>query len=281
MHTPRVSPLPPPSLDFSEDEIHRYSRHILLPELGAAGQARLRSSTVLCIGAGGLGSPSILYLAAAGVGRLIICDGDSVELSNLQRQVAHATSDLGRNKAESAAAAALGINPNIDVVVVPQHVDTESLPALVAMADVVLDGSDNFPTRYLVNDACFFGGKPLVSASVYRFEGQLTTFTRESTCPCYRCLFPKPPNSDAVPSCAEAGVLGAVVGMLGTMQAVEALKVLTGIGSPLAGRLLRVDALSMDMLTFGFPRNPNCALCGETPTITTLTTEAGPECAAT
>lgn len=274
-----LHPLPNSHLEFDDDEVVRYSRNILLPGFGAAGQATLRASTVLCVGAGGLGSPSILYLAAAGVGRLIICDGDDVDLSNLQRQIAHTTGSIGCNKAESAAASAKAINPGVDTVVVTTRVDPSSLPSLVASADVVLDGSDNFATRYLVNDACHFGHKPLVSASVFRFEGQLTSFTGAAECPCYRCLFPKMPPAGAVPSCAEAGVLGAVVGMLGTMQAVEAIKILTGIGEPLAGRLLRVDALSMDMMTFDYPWSPSCELCGAAPTIRELRAEADPGCA--
>lgn len=270
----------PPALacDFTPAEKLRYSRHLLMPEMGATGQSRLRASTVLCVGAGGLGSPAILYLAAAGVGRIIICDGDTVDLSNLQRQVAHATPDVGVNKAMSAAGAARDINPHIQVIAVPEHCDAENLSKLVAAADVVMDGSDNFPTRFLVNDACWFGGKPLVSASVFRFEGQLTTFLPGRNNPCYRCLFPRPPKSGAVPSCSEAGVLGTVVGMLGTMQATEVIKLLAGIGTLLDGRLLRVDALTMDMMTFGYPKNPDCPLCGPSPTITKLEPESGPLC---
>lgn len=264
--------------DFTPAEKLRYSRHLLMPEMGAIGQSKLRASTVLCVGAGGLGSPAILYLAAAGVGRIIICDGDTVDLSNLQRQVAHATPDIGVNKAESAAAAARDINPHIQVIAVPEHCDAGNLPALVAAADVVMDGSDNFPTRFLVNDACWFAGKPLVSASVFRFEGQLTTFLPSRNNPCYRCLFPRPPKSGAVPSCSEAGVLGTVVGMLGTMQATEVIKLLAGIGTPLESRLLQVDAFSMDMMIFGYPKNPGCPLCSAKPTITRLEAESGPIC---
>jgi thiazole biosynthesis adenylyltransferase ThiF len=267
-----------PSLSFSEDEILRYSRHILLPELGARGQAKLRESSVLIIGAGGLGSPALLYLAAAGVGHITVIDGDTVDLSNLQRQIAHSTADVGTPKVESARAAALAINPNIAFTAIHDRITAESAPDLITKHDLVLDGSDNFTTRYLVNDACHFANVPLISAAVFRFEGQLTTFTRDKTCPCYRCLFPKIPATGTVPSCSEAGVLGAVVGVLGTLQATEAIKLLTGIGKPLAGRLLRLDALAMDIQTFAFERDETCPLCGKQPTITTLIEESGPAC---
>ncbi len=278
MNAPRLDPLPPVNLEFSDHEVERYSRNIILPEFGAEGQAKLRASTVLCIGAGGLGSPAILYLAAAGVGRLLIADGDRVDASNLQRQVAHTTAGIGQLKAESAAAAAKALNPLIDAVAIPQRLDAESLPQWVGQASLVLDGSDNFATRYLVNDACRMARVPLVSASVFRFEGQLTSFLQQPKTPCYRCLYPKAPPAGSVPSCSEAGVLGPAVGVLGTMQALEAIRLIAGVGEPLFGRLLRFDGLSMSMLEFGYGRRSDCALCGDAPMILELREEAsGPD----
>ena len=258
------------SLDFSDAEAERYSRHILLPRIGPRGQARLRASSVLVIGAGGLGSPSLLYLAAAGVGRIVVVDHDRVDLSNLQRQVAHSHTSIGSPKAESARDAMLAINPEVDVVAINEPINVDNARELVSSVDLVLDGCDNFATRYLVNDACFFEGKPLISASVFRFEGQLISFPGGEGDPCYRCVFPSPPPPGTVPSCSEAGVLGAVVGTLGTMQATEAIKFLAGMELASAGKLFRYDALSLSLDGFATARNRSCALCGENPTITEL-----------
>ncbi|MBW8270713.1 HesA/MoeB/ThiF family protein [Caldovatus aquaticus] len=260
------------TLDFTEAELHRYSRHILLPEVGAIGQARLRASSVLVVGAGGLGSPLALYLAAAGVGRIGIVDHDALELSNLQRQIAHTTARLGRNKAESAAEALAALNPEVQVEVHARHLDADAAEALIPRYDLVCDGTDNFATRFLLGDACHLLGRPLVSAAVLRFEGQLAVFEshRGPPFPCHRCLHPEPPPPGLVPSCSEAGVLGAVTGVMGTLQATEALKRLLGIGESLAGRLLIWDALDMRFRTVRLRRDPACALCGERATIRDL-----------
>jgi len=265
-------------MDFTDDEVERYSRHILLPELGASGQARLRDASVFVVGAGGLGSPVLMYLAAAGVGKISVVDHDRVDRSNLQRQIAHDTQGIGQSKVESARARMLAINPNIEVIAHDAKLDAANIAELIAGHDCVLDGSDNFSTRFLVNDACYFARIPLVSAAVFRFEGQLSVFTYEDDAPCYRCLFPSPPPAGTVPSCSEAGVLGAVVGVLGTMQATETIKLLTGIGRILKGRLLRHDALNADTSVFGFKQNPKCKLCGSSPSITTLRSETEPGC---
>ncbi len=254
------------TLDFSEDELQRYSRHILLGEIGATGQARLRAASVLIIGAGGLGSPLLLYLAAAGVGRIGLIDDDRVELSNLQRQIAHATARIGMAKTRSAAEAARDLNPLVAVVEHDFRLTVENALALVAGYDIVCDGSDNFTTRFLVADACVLARRTLVSAAVLRFEGQLAVFRPDG--PCYRCLYPEPPPPGLVPSCSEAGVLGAVTGVMGTLQATEVLKEITGIGESLAGRLLLWDALAARFRTIALRRDPDCALCGAHPTIT-------------
>ena len=251
-------------LDFSEAEIARYSRHILLPEVGGTGQARLRAARVLVVGAGGLGSPLLLYLAAAGVGTLGVVDNDAVELSNLQRQIAHGTDDLGRLKVESAAAAARRINPEVTIEAHATRLGADNVAALVGAYDLVCDGTDNFATRFLVADACVAARRTLVSAAVLRFERQLATFKPHAgpDLPCYRCLYPAPPPPDLVPSCSEAGVLGAVTGVMGTLQATEALKELLGIGASLAGRLLIWDALATRFRTIRLRRDPECACCG-------------------
>ena len=249
-------------LDFSESEIRRYSRQILLAELGGVGQAKLRSARVLVIGAGGLGAPVALYLAAAGVGCIGLVDDDRVELSNLQRQIAHTTATLGQAKVESARSAMLAINPEIQVRTHPFRLDAARAPALLAQYDLVCDGSDNFATRYLVADACVLSQRTLISASVLRFEGQLATFRPHLDGPCYRCLFPQPPESRSAPNCAEAGVLGTVTGVMGSLQATEAVKEITGIGDSLAGRLLLWDALAMRFTTIRVAADPDCALCG-------------------
>jgi adenylyltransferase/sulfurtransferase len=247
-------------LDFTEAEIARYSRHILLGEVGGAGQARLRAARVLIVGAGGLGSPVLLYLAAAGVGTLGVVDDDVLELSNLQRQIAHATDRLGMAKVESAAQSARAINPEVTIRTHRTRLDADNAADLIAGYDLVCDGSDNFPTRFIVADACVRAGVTLVSAAVLRFEGQLSTFKPGG--PCYRCLYPAPPAPGFVPTCAEAGVLGAVTGVMGTLQATEALKEIIGIGESLSGRLLVWDALDMRFRTLSVPRDPDCAACG-------------------
>ena len=257
-------------LDFSEDEIARYSRHILLSEVGGVGQAKLRAARVLIVGAGGLGSPALLYLAAAGVGTIGLIDDDRVDLSNLQRQIAHATDRIGAPKVRSAAAAAAAINPAVAIEPHETRLTAANAMDLVSRYDLVCDGSDNFDTRFLVADACALARRPLVSAAVLRFDGQLSVFKPHQGSPCYRCLHPAPPPPGLVPSCSEAGILGAVTGVMGTLQATEALKEIMGIGETLAGRLLIWDALSARMRTIRLPRDPACALCGEHPTITDL-----------
>lgn len=249
-------------MDFSEDEIQRYSRHILLGEVGGTGQARLCAASVLVIGAGGLGSPLALYLAAAGVGRIGIVDGDVVELSNLQRQIAHGMADLGTAKADSAAAAARAINPGTRIEALRTRITPVNALELIAGYDIVCDGSDNFPTRFLVADACVLARKTLVSAAVLRFEGQLSVFHPHAGGPCYRCLYPEAPPDGLVPSCGEAGVLGAVTGVMGTLQATEVLKEIMGIGESLAGRLLIWDALATRFRTITMPADPACPACG-------------------
>ena len=254
-------------LDFSEAEIRRYSRHILLAEVGGTGQARLRDARVLVVGAGGLGSPLLLYLAAAGVGTIGIVDDDRVELSNLQRQVAHGTADLGRPKTDSAAEAAHRINPEVTVATHRLRVGPDNVASLIEGYDLVCDGTDNFTTRFLVADACVAARRTLVSAAVLRFEGQLATFRPHSgpDLPCYRCLYPAPPPPGLVPTCGEAGVLGAVTGVMGTLQATEVLKELLGIGEGLAGRLLIWDALTARFRTIRLRRDPACPCCAGLP----------------
>lgn len=266
-------------LEFSEDEIARYSRHILLAEVGGSGQARLRAARVLVVGAGGLGSPVLLYLAAAGLGTIGVIDDDRVDLSNLQRQIAHTTDRLGLPKARSAAAAARAINPAVRVETFETRLSAENALDLIGRYDLVCDGSDNFATRFLVADACALAGRTLVSAAVLRFDGQLSVFKPHAGGPCYRCLHPAPPPPGLVPSCSEAGILGAVTGVMGTLQATEALKEIIGIGESLAGRLLIWDALGARMRTIRLPRDPACPLCGEHRTITDLSAH-GPALAA-
>ena len=257
-----------PSLDFSGDEIERYSRNILLGEVGGTGQARLRAARVLVVGAGGLGSPLLLYLAAAGVGTLGIVDDDMVALSNLQRQVAHTTDRVGTNKVVSAAIALAALNPGTVVEPHAVRLTAANAMALARGYDLVCDGSDNFPTRFLLADACHLAERTLVSGAVLRFDGQLATFPPGG--PCYRCLYPTPPPPGMVPTCSEAGILGAVTGVVGTLMANEVLKELMGIGTSMAGRVLIWDALAMRMRTIGLPRDPTCALCGDHPTIRDL-----------
>jgi molybdopterin/thiamine biosynthesis adenylyltransferase len=259
-------------LDFTEDEISRYSRHILLREVGGVGQARLKAARVLIVGAGGLGSPLALYLAAAGVGTIGIVDDDRVELSNLQRQIAHSSASLGAYKADSATEAALAINPGVRAVAHTTRLRAENALALMRDYDIVCDGTDNFATRFLVADACVLVRRTLVSAAVLRFDGQLSVFKPHAHPggPCYRCLYPEPPPTGLVPSCSEAGVLGAVTGVMGTLQATETLKEILGIGESLSGRLLIWDALAARFRTVRLRQDPACPLCGPAARITDL-----------
>ncbi len=254
---------------LSREEIARYSRHLLLPEVTMDGQLRLKAGRVLVVGAGGLGSPAALYLAAAGVGTIGLVDFDTVDLSNLQRQVLYDTRSVGRSKLEAAQERVTALNPHADVVLFPERLTRENARRVFEGFDVVLDGTDNFATRYLTNDACFLLGKPNVYGSIYRFEGQVSVFARGQG-PCYRCLFPAPPDPGLVPSCAEGGVLGVLPGVVGSLQATEALKLLLGIGRSLAGRLLLYDALALTFREIALVRDPACPLCGENPTITDL-----------
>ncbi len=263
-------------LDFTDAELHRYSRHILLAEVGATGQARLRAARVLVVGAGGLGSPLALYLAAAGVGTIGLIDDDRLELSNLQRQVAHTTDRIGQPKVESAAAAIAALNPGVRVETHQRRMDRAAAEDLIPRYDLVCDGTDNFPTRFLLGDACHLLGRPLVSAAVLRFEGQLSVFRSHlgAPHPCQRCLHPTPPPPGLVPSCSEAGVLGAVTGVMGTLQSTEVLKLILAIGEPLDGRLLLWDALDARMRNVRLPRDPACDLCGPAATIHDLSGHA-------
>jgi adenylyltransferase/sulfurtransferase len=254
-------------MPLSDEELERYARHIVLRELGGPGQARLRAAKVLVVGAGGLGSPVILYLAAAGVGTIGIVDFDTVSLSNLQRQIAHRTSDVGRLKTDSARDAALALNPGVRIETHAERLTAENALELIARYDIVADGSDNFATRFLVNDACFFAKKALVSA----FDGQLATYKPHAgDYPCYRCLFPEPPPPGSAPSCSETGILGAAAGVMGTLQALEVIKEIIGIGETLAGQLLIYDALSTRFRIVRVRPDPACALCGDHPTIRDL-----------
>ncbi len=258
--------------DFTEDQLHRYARHIVMPEVGGEGQARLLDARVLIVGAGGLGAPLAMYLAAAGVGTLGIVDDDAVELSNLQRQVAHTTDRIGAPKTESAAATVRALNPEVAVIRRQERLDRHNALDIVAGYDLVCDGTDNFPTRYLLNDACYLAGKPLVSAAMTRFDGQLTTFRAHEGGgnPCYRCLFPEMPPEGLAPSCSEAGVFGAIAGVMGTLQTAEVLKELLGIGAGLAGTLLIYDALGAEFRRVTYGKDPDCALCGDRATIADL-----------
>lgn len=253
---------------LSPSELARYSRHLALQEVGPAGQERLRQARVLIIGAGGLGSPSALYLAAAGVGRLGVVDCDHVDLSNLQRQVLYDTASVARPKVAAARERLLALNPHVELLAHEVELRADNVLALCRDYDIVLDGTDRFTTRYLANDACVILRKPLVSAAIHRFEGQAMTYV-PGRGPCYRCLFPHPPADGTVPNCAEAGVLGVLPGVMGTLQATEAIKLIVGAGEPLIGRLLTYDALAMRFAEFRFQRRADCAVCGEQPTITT------------
>jgi molybdopterin/thiamine biosynthesis adenylyltransferase len=272
------------SLSFSRAELQRYSRHILLREVGAVGQAKLRAARVLIVGAGGLGSPLALYLAAAGIGTLGLVDHDALELSNLQRQVAHTTARIGENKAASVAETLKALNPEVAVDIHARRMDAAAARDLIPRYDVICDGTDNFETRFLLGDACHLLGKPLVSAAVLRFEGQLSVFHgHDGANPCHRCLHPEPPPPGLVPTCSEAGVLGAVTGVMGTLQATEVLKLILGIGEPLIGKLLLWDALDARFRTVRLKRDPACALCGPEASIRDLSAHenaAAPACRA-
>ena len=257
------------SAALTPEEMGRYSRHLILPEVGEEGQLKLKAARVLCIGAGGLGAPLTMYLAAAGVGTLGIVDFDVVEASNLHRQVIHGTSDVGRAKLDSAEDSLKAINPNVKIVKFPMRLSSENALSIFRDFDIVADGTDNFPTRYLVNDACVLSSKPNVYASIFRFEGQASVFATE-TGPCYRCLYPEPPPPGLVPSCAEGGVLGILPGMLGIIQATEVIKLVLGQGEPLVGRLLLVDTLAMRFRELKLHKNPDCPVCGTHPTATKL-----------
>ncbi len=254
---------------FAEDQIRRYHRHIILPAVGSRGQRKLLAARVLLVGAGGLGSPAALYLAAAGVGTLGIVDFDRVDLSNLQRQILHGTEDVGRPKVESAADAIYSVNPDVRVIQHQVALTSQNAFEILAGYDYVIDGTDNFATRYLINDAAVMSGKTVIYGSIYQFDGQVSVF-RPKEGPCYRCLFPAPPPPGAVPSCAEAGVLGVLPGIVGTLQALETIKLILGIGKPLIGRLLIFDALEMEFTEVRIRRDPNCPVCGDSPTITEL-----------
>src|SRR5216110_1264512 len=257
-------------MELNNEEIRRYSRHLILPEVGLSGQKKICSTSVLCIGAGGLGSPIAMYLAAAGIGKLGIVDFDIVDYSNLQRQILHTDADVGRPKAQSAKETINGINPNVEVVIHNTRISSENAFDLIRPYDIVVDGTDNFPTRYLTNDACVLLKKPNVYGSIFRFEGQASVFAPHMGGPCYRCLYPEPPPPGMVPSCAEGGVLGVLPGIVGTIQATEILKLALGKGSSLVGRLLLFSALDMKFRELKLRRDPQCPICGEKPTITEL-----------
>ena len=257
-------------MQLSNEEVRRYSRHLILPEVGLAGQKKICSTTVLCIGAGGLGSPIAMYLAAAGIGKVGIADFDVVDFSNLQRQIIHGTEDVGRNKCQSAKETIQSINPNVEVVLHETRLTSENALDLIGRYDIVVDGTDNFPTRYLTNDACVLLKKPNAYGSIFRFEGQASVFAPHLGGPCYRCLYPEPPPPGMVPSCAEGGVLGVLPGIIGCIQATEILKLALGKGSSLIGRLLLFNALEMKFRELKLRRDPKCPLCGESPTISKL-----------
>ena len=257
-------------MKFSDEQIHRYSRQMILPGIGGKGQRKLQEAKVFMMGAGGLGSPAALYLAAAGVGTIGLADSDVVELHNLQRQILHRTPDIGLPKVESGKRTLESLNPEVKVQTYPERVTSANIREIIKAYDLVLDGSDNFPTRFLVNDACYFERKTLISGAILRFDGQLSTFKAHAGGPCYRCLFPEPPPPGFVPSCQEAGVLGAVAGIIGILQANEALKEILGLGESMAGRFLMFNALNLSFHEFKIQKNPNCLLCGENPKIKEL-----------
>lgn len=265
-------------MELTESEIQRYSRHIILQDVGGKGQLKLKRAKVLLIGAGGLGSPAGLYLAAAGIGTIGLVDGDVVDLSNLQRQIMHSTATLGQPKVASGQKTLSAINPDITINAYHQLVDADNILPLVSQYDIVLDGSDNFTTRFLVNDACFFAKKTLISASMFRFEGQLTSIKPHQGYPCYRCLYPEPPPAGLVPNCQEAGVLGVLAGTMGILQASEAIKEILGIGETVADKLVIYDALEMKFRKVGRPKDPACPLCGPNPKIKDLSLDYTVSC---
>jgi sulfur-carrier protein adenylyltransferase/sulfurtransferase len=268
-----LPPLVDPAPELTNDEVRRYSRHLIIPDVGMDGQKRLKNAKVLVIGAGGLGSPALLYLAAAGVGTLGIAEFDEVDESNLQRQIIHGQSDIGKSKAVSAKESIAETNPLVNVVVHEERLDNDNVLGIFDQYDLIVDGTDNFATRYMVNDAAYFLKKPYVWGSIYRFDGQASVFwpTLEGAdAPCYRCLYPEPPPPGMVPSCAEGGVLGVLCASIGSIQVNEAIKLLTGIGDPLVGKLMIYDALEMEYRKLKVRKDPNCALCGENPTVTDL-----------
>jgi len=256
-------------IEFTDEQIERYSRHIILPEVGGSGQQKMLEARVLLLGAGGLGSPAAYYLAAAGIGNLGIVDFDQVDLSNLQRQIIHSTERIGMLKTESAKKTIQALNPDVNVTLYNEKMDSNNIMSLIKDYDYVVDGSDNFPTRYLVNDACVMKNKTLIHGSIYRFEGQVTVF-KPGDGPCYRCLYPEPPPPGMVPNCQEGGVLGVLAGVIGNLQVVEVLKLILGIGKPLVGKLLIYDALNTEFRNLRLRRDVNCPMCGEKPTIKEL-----------
>ncbi len=262
--------------DFTEDQLHRYARHIVMPEVGGTGQVKLLNARVLVIGAGGLGAPLLMYLAAAGVGTLGVVDNDAVELSNLQRQVIHTSERIGVAKTESAEQAIRALNPDIRVISHHERFEADNALGILEGYDVVCDGTDNFATRYLINDACFLAKKPLVSAAMLRFDGQLTTFRayEDGDKPCYRCLFPNAPPEGIIPSCSQAGIFGAIAGVMGSLQAVEVLKEILELGDRLNGTLVIYDALAAEFRRVTYTRDPDCALCGPQATLTDLSGHA-------
>jgi sulfur-carrier protein adenylyltransferase/sulfurtransferase len=264
-----LPPLVEPAADLSVDEVKRYSRHLIIPDVGMAGQKRLKNAKVLVVGAGGLGSPALLYLAAAGVGTLGIVDFDTVDESNLQRQIIHGVSDIGKSKAESAKESIAEVNPYVTVILHSERLESDNVMEIFAPYDLIIDGTDNFATRYLVNDACVLLHKPYVWGSIYRFDGQASVFWADYG-PCYRCLYPEPPPPGMVPSCAEGGVLGVLCASIGSIQVNEAIKLITGIGESLSGRLMIYDALEMSYKTVKINKDPECAVCGKNPTVTEL-----------
>jgi adenylyltransferase/sulfurtransferase len=264
-----LPPLVEPAAELSVDEVRRYSRHLIIPDVGMTGQKRLKNAKVLCVGAGGLGSPALLYLAAAGVGTLGVIDFDVVDESNLQRQIIHGQSDVGRSKAESARDSINELNPLVNVIVHTERLDSDNAMQVFEPYDLIVDGTDNFATRYLVNDACVLLGKPYIWGSIYRFDGQASVFWADHG-PCYRCLYPEPPSPGMVPSCAEGGVLGVLCASIGSIQVTEAIKVITGIGDPLVGRLMIYDALDMTYRSVKVRKDPECPVCGKNPTVTEL-----------
>lgn len=268
-----LPPLVAPATELTNDEVRRYSRHLIIPDVGMDGQKRLKNAKVLVIGAGGLGSPALLYLAAAGVGTLGIAEFDEVDESNLQRQIIHGQSDIGKSKAVSAKESIAETNPLVNVIVHEERLDNDNVLGIFEQYDLIVDGTDNFATRYMVNDAAYFLNKPYVWGSIYRFDGQASVFWPTldgAEAPCYRCLYPEPPPPGMVPSCAEGGVLGVLCASIGSIQVNEAIKLLAGIGDPLVGKLMIYDALEMEYRKLKVRKDPNCALCGENPTVTDL-----------